>query len=49
MLIAGDPKKRTLRAISNKMGVRYDKSALVRPSRASDERAFDRAGPAKAE
>jgi predicted phosphoadenosine phosphosulfate sulfurtransferase len=49
MLIAGDPKKRTLRAISNKMGVRYDKSALVRPSRASDERAFDRTGPAEAE
>jgi predicted phosphoadenosine phosphosulfate sulfurtransferase len=44
LLIAGDPKKRSLRALSNRMGVRYDKSALPRPSRAGDERAF---GPAR--
>jgi predicted phosphoadenosine phosphosulfate sulfurtransferase len=48
LLIAGDPKKRTLRALSNRMGVRYDKSALDRPSSARDERAFDRARPAEA-
>ena len=47
LLVAGDPKRRTLRALSNKMGVRYDKSAL-RPATASDERAASAARPAQA-
>jgi len=44
ILVAGDPKKRSLRALSNKMGVRYDKQSVDRPSPAGDERAF---GPAR--
>jgi predicted phosphoadenosine phosphosulfate sulfurtransferase len=48
LLVAGDPKKRSLRALSNKMGVRYDKSAVGRSSPAGDQRAFGTAGTAQA-
>jgi predicted phosphoadenosine phosphosulfate sulfurtransferase len=49
ILIAGDPKRRSLRALKNRMRVRYDNASVDRPSPAGDERAFGAAGPAQAE
>ena len=49
ILIAGDPKRRSLRALKNRMRVRYDNSSVDRPSPAGDERAFGPARPAETE
>jgi predicted phosphoadenosine phosphosulfate sulfurtransferase len=49
LLIAGDPKKRTLRALVNRMGIRYDRQSIDRPSPAGDERAFGSARQPQAE
>jgi predicted phosphoadenosine phosphosulfate sulfurtransferase len=50
LLVAGDPKRRALRALLNSIWIRYDKAAYAHgPAAPGDERPADRARPAAAE